>query len=93
MNKPLVSIITANYNKEKFLPLMLKSIETQKYNHIEHIIIDDGSTDNSKKLLQNYKKINSFAKLKLNTDNCSCIAKLRNQAISLCSGKYIMNSF
>ena len=56
MNGPLVSIITANYNKDQYLPDMLQSIERQIYINFEHIIIDDGSTDNTLHLLKSYKK-------------------------------------
>ena len=91
MNNPLVSIITINYNKDKFLPLMLKSIESQVYNNIEHIVIDDGSTDNSIKILKNYDERNSYSIIKLNEENCACVAKLRNKAVEISSGEYIMN--
>ena len=91
MNNPLVSIITANYNKDQYLPDMLQSIKRQLYTNIEHIIVDDGSTDNSHSLLKEYGGGNSYAKIIINQDNCGCVAKLRNQAIRVSSGKYIMN--
>ena len=91
MNNPLVSIITANYNKDQYLPDMLQSIERQIYINLEHIIIDDGSTDNSHSLLKEYGEKNSYAKIILNQKNCSCVAKLRNKAVRASSGKYIMN--
>ena len=62
MNNPLVSIITANYNKDKYLPDMLQSIKRQLYTNIEHIIVDDGSTDNSHSLLKEYGEKNSYTK-------------------------------
>ena len=91
MNNPLVSIITANYNKDQYLPDMLQSIKRQLYPNIEHIIVDDGSTDNSHSLLKEYGKNNSYTKIIINQDNCGCVAKLRNQAVRASSGKYIMN--
>ena len=91
MNNPLVSIITANYNKDKYLPDMLQSIKRQLYTNIEHIIVDDGSTDNSHSLLKEYGEKNSYTKIIINQDNCGCVAKLRNQAVRVSSGKYIMN--
>lgn len=42
---PLVSIITPVYNGAKFLDELIQSVQTQDYPTIEHIIIDDGSTD------------------------------------------------
>ena len=91
MNNPLVSIITANYNKDQYLPDMLQSIKRQLYPNIEHIIVDDGSTDNSHSLLKEYGEKNSYTKIIINQNNCGCVAKLRNQAVRVSSGKYIMN--
>ena len=91
MNNPLVSIITANYNKDQYLPDMLQSIKRQLYTNIEHIIVDDGSTDNSHSLLKEYGEKNSYTKIIINQNNCGCVAKLRNQAVRVSSGKYIMN--
>jgi glycosyltransferase involved in cell wall biosynthesis len=42
---PLVSIITTVYNSAKYLDDLIRSVQTQDYPNIEHIIIDDGSTD------------------------------------------------
>ena len=91
MSSPLVSIITANYNKDQYLPDMLQSIERQIYTNIEHIIVDDGSTDNSQSLLYEYGEKNSYTNIILNQDNCGCVAKLRNQVVRVSSGKYILN--
>jgi glycosyltransferase involved in cell wall biosynthesis len=42
---PLVSIITPVYNGAKYIERLIESVRTQDYPHIEHLIIDDGSTD------------------------------------------------
>jgi glycosyltransferase involved in cell wall biosynthesis len=44
---PLVSIITPVYNGAKYLPELIESVRDQDYPNIEHIIIDDGSTDSN----------------------------------------------
>ena len=51
---PLVSIITPAYNAEKFIAETLKSIEGQDYQNLEHIVLDDGSTDNTSSILKQY---------------------------------------
>jgi glycosyltransferase involved in cell wall biosynthesis len=42
---PLVSIITPVYNGARFLDALIQSVQEQEYPQIEHIIVDDGSTD------------------------------------------------
>ena len=53
-----ISILTPTYNREKLLKNLYRSlIEKSKYNvDIERLIMDDGSTDNTKELVQNYIK-------------------------------------
>jgi glycosyltransferase involved in cell wall biosynthesis len=42
---PLVSIVTPTFNSARYLEELLRSVEDQDYPRIEHIVIDDGSTD------------------------------------------------
>lgn len=49
-----ISIITPNYNYEKYLPELLKSVALQDYPDIEHVIVDDGSTDNSVSVIETF---------------------------------------
>ena len=50
----LVSVVIPVYNSEKFLIQCLESVLNQTYKNIEIICVDDGSTDNSPKILQKY---------------------------------------
>jgi len=54
-NKPLISIITAVYNNEKYLEESIKSLQSQKYKNFEHIILDGGSTDNTLNIIRKYE--------------------------------------
>ena len=54
--KTLVSILIINYNNGKLLTRSINSCLKQKYKNIEILIFDDKSSDNSKKVLHNYKK-------------------------------------
>lgn len=52
---PLVSIVTPVYNEEKYLRYTLDSVKEQTYKKIEHIVVDDGSTDATREILQEYE--------------------------------------
>jgi glycosyltransferase involved in cell wall biosynthesis len=51
---PLVSIVTPTYNQSAFLRETLDSVLAQDYPFIEHIVIDDGSTDDTRRVLEEY---------------------------------------
>ena len=53
---PKVSIISPIHNREMFLIRFLKNIQYQSFNNIEIILVDDNSTDNGMKILEEYKK-------------------------------------
>ncbi|OCX53926.1 hypothetical protein BEL04_06505 [Mucilaginibacter sp. PPCGB 2223] len=58
---PLISIITINYNGDKYLEECIRSIIYQDYPNIEYIVIDGGSTDNSINIINKYRdNINVF---------------------------------
>ena len=53
--KPLVSILIASYNKEKYVKRCINSCLSQSYNNIEVIFFDDGSKDDSYKIAKKLK--------------------------------------
>ncbi|MEK9158392.1 MAG: glycosyltransferase family A protein [Patescibacteria group bacterium] len=55
MTYPLVSVIITNYNYGKYLTEAVKSIAQQEYGPIELIIVDDGSDDDSRKVIEELK--------------------------------------
>ena len=56
MNNPLVSIVMVNYNHEDFLQDSIDSIIQQTYQNWELILVDDGSTDKSGKICDEYAR-------------------------------------
>lgn len=55
----MISVIVPVYNVEKYLEECLDSIQDQTYSDIEVILVNDGSTDNSKEICEKYCKQDS----------------------------------
>ena len=69
MKTPLVSILIASYNKEKYLKRCLESCLKQTYKNIEIIMVDNESSDNSYLIASKYKKIKLFKKKRIKKIN------------------------
>ena len=48
MNAPAFSVVTCCYNQGRFLPACFDSVAAQRYPRVEHIVVDDGSTDDTR---------------------------------------------
>ena len=83
-----VSIIVPVYNSEKFLDKCLNSLANQTLDDIEIVVVNDGSTDNSQKIIDDYKSkySNIISFIKENGGQASA----RNLALTKVSGEYIM---
>ena len=84
----LISIIIPVYNVERYLDRTMKSVVSQTYPSIEVILIDDGSTDCSGEICDNWSfqdhRVRVFHQENLGVSVC------RNTGIRAASGKYIM---
>jgi glycosyltransferase involved in cell wall biosynthesis len=78
----------AAYNTEKYIGDAIKSILHQTYNDYEFLILDDGSTDKTWEIIQNYAEKNSRIKIFRNSSNTG-IAASRNFLITQAQGMYI----
>ena len=83
----LVSIIVPVYNVEKYLSKCIEILINQTYTNIEILLINDGSTDNSKKICEQFKEKDSRIKL-INKENGG-LSDARNKGLQEAIGKYI----
>lgn len=83
-----LSIIIPVYNSEKYLDKCLTSIINQNYKNIEIILINDGSKDNSKKIINKYLKNNKKVIKYIEQEN-SGQAHARNRGLEIATGELI----
>lgn len=83
-----ISIIMPVYNVEKYIKQSIESVINQTYNNLEIILVDDGSTDFSGEICDEYSKKDNRIKV-IHTENrgLSCA---RNTGLDNATGKYIM---
>jgi len=83
-----VSIVTANYNNGNYLTDFINSINQSSILPKELIIIDDGSTDDSLKILESFSHIKFLKVIRFETNRGFCVAL--NTGIKSATGNYIM---
>ena len=88
LNNPKVTVIIPVYNAEKYLEECLDSVVSQDLNEIEILCIDDGSTDSSGKILDEYKT-KDYRLSAIHKKN-EGVAKTRNIGIRIAQGKYVI---
>jgi glycosyltransferase involved in cell wall biosynthesis len=88
MNKPLVTVYITNFNYDQYLREAYNSLANQTYEPIQIIIIDDGSTDNSKQIILDIQRENKEVAVIFQQNKG--LNKTNNVAISASKGKYIM---
>lgn len=88
MSSKIVSIIIPIYNAEKSLNRCIKSLVVQGRNNIEIILIDDGSTDQSFSICENWK--NSSNNILIYRQENAGVSAARNLGLSKASGQYVL---
>jgi glycosyltransferase involved in cell wall biosynthesis len=81
---PLVSIIIPTYNYGRFLAKALESCFEQTYKALEIIVIDDGSTDNTREILEGYGTRVSYVR-----QENSGVSVARNKGLEIATGEFI----
>ncbi len=79
----LVSVIIPVYNGDRFIKQAIESVLNQSYTNLEIIVIDDGSTDNTKNVVL------SFPEVYYHYQEHQGVASARNKALSMANGDFI----
>ncbi|MDD2793716.1 MAG: glycosyltransferase family 2 protein [Sediminibacterium sp.] len=90
-NHPLVSIVIATYNGERFLEKQLNSILQQTYPNIEVVVVDDCSTDGTQALLRGYEARYPQVHVYVNEQNLGYVKNFE-KGMLLAKGNYIAPS-
>ena len=85
--QPLVSVIVAAYNVERYLPAALESVLAQTYKNLEILVVDDGSTDKTPGICDTYARKDSRIRV-IHKENGG-LSDARNAALPVASGEYI----
>lgn len=82
-----ISVIVSIYNGEKYLKKCIESIINQSFSEFELILVNDGSTDNSKNICNEYRDKDNRVKV-IDQQNQG-VSYARNKGIETCEGEYI----
>ncbi|GAA1380416.1 glycosyltransferase family 2 protein [Luteococcus sanguinis] len=84
MNQPLISVITPARNAEKYLGSCLDGVRAQTWENVEHVVVNDGSTDRTGALLDLYAD-----ELTVVHSTGEGVSAARNRAVAASRGEYI----
>jgi glycosyltransferase involved in cell wall biosynthesis len=83
---PLISVITPTFNRARYLQSCIDSVLAQTYTHWEHVIVDDGSTDDTPEVLA---KLETNPKFRLFRQDNSGQSVARNRALGAARGAFV----
>ena len=85
----LVSVVMPVFNGERFVEAAIASVLGQTHGHFELVVVDDGSTDGTGRILQRLAATDSRIRI-LAQDNQG-VAAARNRALAACRGQWVAN--
>lgn len=86
-SQPLVSVIIASYNHEKYIEASIASVAAQTYRNVELLVVDDGSSDGSVELLRGLQAKYGFD---LRVQQNQGLSRTLNEAIARARGNLIV---
>lgn len=84
----LISIVTPVYNAERFISETIQGVQAQEYSNWELLLVNDKSTDNSQKIIEQFASEDSRIKV-INLSENSGAAVARNTGIAAAQGQYL----
>jgi len=84
---PLLSLVIAVYNGEKFLNAFFESIKAQQLDSLELIVVNDGSCDNSASIIAQFSS--DFNRYKVVNQTNQGVSAARNNGLAVAAGKYV----
>lgn len=88
MKRSKISIIVPVYNTEKYLRSCLDSLVNQTIKDVEIVVVNDGSTDSSRQIIDEYYQLYPDRLVIINQENQGQ-AVARNKALNFCTGEYV----
>lgn len=86
-SSPLVSVVTPAYNEEEHIRDTIESVLNQQYSNIEHIVIDDGSTDSTPTILEEYGDRDGVRIISKENEGQAATV---NRGFELANGEYVI---
>lgn len=87
MKKDLISVVIPVYNAEVYIKRCLESIQKQTYDNLEIIVVNDGSTDNTQKVLEEIQQ--QDRRIKMIQKENEGVSAARNDGVATATGKYV----
>lgn len=88
LDKPLVTIVCLCLNHEPYVKACLESVSSQTYDNLEIIVVDDGSTDNSRAIIKEWERNTSRKTRVIFNESNLGICKSLNLALEMVRGPY-----
>ena len=88
MVQPLITLIMPAYNAENWIERAIQSVISQTYTNWELIIVNDGSTDNTKKICESFAK--KDRRIKLLNERNKGVCEAKNNALKFVNGDYFL---
>lgn len=87
MTRPAVSVILCTYNRAPLLPRAVESVLRQSFADWELVVVDDGSRDGTRRLMQRYRRLDP--RIRYHYQSNTGLAGARNTGLRLSTGRFI----